>query len=59
MTLEHIPNYEAAFLDALKSAYPFEFLSAVEWFELNEETISAAEKTILQSLLPVGGAGSE
>ena len=59
MTRDHIPNYEPAFLDALKSASPFEFLSAVEWFELNEETISAAEKTILEGLLPVGGAGSE
>ncbi len=59
MTPEHIPNYEPAFLDALKSEYHFEFLDAAEWFEMNEETISAAEKTMLEGLLEVGGAGSE
>ncbi len=59
MTPEHIPNYEPAFLDALKSEYHFEVLSAAEWFEMNEETISAAEKTMLEGLLEVGGAGSE
>ena len=59
MTRDHIPNYEPAYLDALKRAHPIEFEKAMLWLNNNEETISAAEKTILEGLLSMGGAGSE